>query len=225
MKIEIEARLLRAALICVAKSDIRYALNGVAIEVHNDRALVLATDGHRLFVGRSSSVPVGMVGDEPLTYIVPRELVERALKALPNRKGGISSFGLQFTFNLSEHVSEVEIRALDATFGGALIDAKFPDWRRVAGVKRTSTDTAQFKPDYIADCQRVAECFASNKAFVGVDISHNGPTGVALVTFSTTADACVFLMPMRTFEAAEVKRWLLKETRTTWDIAAEKAKP
>lgn len=221
MKIEIEARLLRAALICAAKSDIRYYLNGVAIEVHYDRAIVLATDGHRIFVGRSAAKAESFPGPAPVTYIVPRELVERALKALPKSRGG-ASFALQFTFNLSEHKQEVEIRAIDATFGGALIDARFPDWRRVAGVKRTSTESGQFKPEYVADCQRVAECFLTYaKGSAYVDIAHNGPASVALVTFSTTADACVFLMPLRSFEAKHVKDWLRQETGVAWDMPEE----
>jgi hypothetical protein len=222
MKIEIEARLLRAALICAAKSDIRYCLNGVAIEVHDERALVVATDGHRLFIGRSHSKPRGKIEGGAQTFIVPHELVERALKSLPKKSSG---FSLDFTFPVTIP-GEVSIKAIDAGFTGALVDARFPDWRRIASVQRQSTDSGQFKPEYVADCQRVAECFLTYaKGAAYVDIAHNGPANVALVTFSTTADACIFLMPLRTFDAHSVKDWLKQETGAEWDMPEPEVKP
>ena len=214
MKIEIEARMMRAALICAAKSDIRYYLNGIAIEVHGERVLVLATDGHRLFVGRNHAKPRGNIEEGAQTYIVPRDLVERALRSLP--RNGIG-FGLDFTFPVTSP-GEVSIKAIDAGFTGNLIDGRFPEWRR-AIVKRTSKESGQFKPKYVADCQRVADCFRSNSNGEScVDIAHNGPDSAALVTFSTTADAFVVLTPMRSFEARSVKDWLRQETGVQWDM-------
>lgn len=214
MKIEIDSRLLRAALICAGKADIRYYINAVAIEVHADRCFVLATDGHRLFIGRSNEAPKGLVGDAPITYIIPRELVERAIRSLQRK------FSPPLTFTLPPMPEgEVEIRAFDAGFTGALTEGRFPDWRRVASVQRSTSESGQFKPEYVADCQRVAECFIeSRRATAFVDIAHNGPQSAALVTFSTTANACIFLMPLRSFESRSVKDWLKLETGAEWDM-------
>jgi DNA polymerase III subunit beta len=219
MQFEIDSRQLRAALICAAKSDIRYYLNGIALEVHRDRVLVLATDGHRLYVGRCRAAPVIALPEGPdagqwATYILPRDLVERAMRTL--KKG--SSLPVKITLPDDGVLGKAEINVAGDGFSAALIDGRFPDWRRIAGAQRTSHDPGQFKPEYVADCQRVAECFlAYVKGAAYVDIAHNGPERAALVTFSTTGDALVFLMPLRTFDAGSVRDWLKAETGTDWE--------
>ena len=55
MKITIQASAIRAAIICAAKKDIRYYLQGIYINVaHRDYATVCGTDGHILFAGRAT---------------------------------------------------------------------------------------------------------------------------------------------------------------------------
>lgn len=216
MRIEIDSRQLRAALCCAGKADIRYCLNGLALEVHADRVLILATDGHRLYIGRSSNKPEVFPGatDDALTYIIPRDLVESALRALPKKGQTFSAY-----VDLPDvQPGEVKISVLGAGFTGQLIDGKFPDWRRIVSAGRQSREAGQFKPEYIADCQKIADIFAwGPRSQAYIDVAHNGTDGVALVTFSTTGDACVFQMPLRTFEARNVHDWLKQETGSLWD--------
>ena len=55
MKISIQSSAIRAAIICAAKKDIRYYLQGIYINVaHRDYATVCGTDGHILFAGRAT---------------------------------------------------------------------------------------------------------------------------------------------------------------------------
>ena len=44
---------LRAALVCVSTEETRYYLRGVHVEPDADDVVLVSTDGHRLFCGRS----------------------------------------------------------------------------------------------------------------------------------------------------------------------------
>jgi hypothetical protein len=53
MKITLKTSVLRAALICAAKKDLRYYLQGICISINGpDIAMVYGTDGHVLFAGQ-----------------------------------------------------------------------------------------------------------------------------------------------------------------------------
>ena len=53
MKITLKTSVLRAALICAAKKDLRYYLQGVCISINGpDVAMIYGTDGHILFAGQ-----------------------------------------------------------------------------------------------------------------------------------------------------------------------------
>ena len=53
MKITLKTSVLRAALLCAAKKDIRYYLQGICISFnHPEVAMVCGTNGHILFAGQ-----------------------------------------------------------------------------------------------------------------------------------------------------------------------------
>ncbi|HDX0947953.1 TPA: hypothetical protein RNT26_000596 [Stenotrophomonas maltophilia] len=51
---KIPSALIAAALHVAPKNDVRFYLNGVLIESHADGAIIVATDGHRMLVVRTS---------------------------------------------------------------------------------------------------------------------------------------------------------------------------
>ena len=70
MKITLKTSVLRAALICAAKKDLRYYLQGVCISINGpDVAMVYGTDGHILFAGQCPIVcHVAPENDKPSFY-------------------------------------------------------------------------------------------------------------------------------------------------------------
>jgi predicted RNA-binding protein with TRAM domain len=72
LNVDISLNALRAARTHAAKNDVRYYLNGVCFNFRNGH--ILATDGHRLFIGNS----VKADHDE---IIVPNDLIDNVLKA------------------------------------------------------------------------------------------------------------------------------------------------
>ena len=53
MKITLKTSVLRAALICAAKKDLRYYLQGVCVSInHPNIAMIYGTDGHIMFAGQ-----------------------------------------------------------------------------------------------------------------------------------------------------------------------------
>ncbi len=92
---------IRAALLCSSKSDLRYYLNGVLIELCQDDVRIVATDGHRLICLRSEYAEGESGGEhvlakcEPRQIIIPRDVITgikpvkgaRKMRACPIGKG------------------------------------------------------------------------------------------------------------------------------------------
>jgi len=77
MKITLKTSVLRAALICAAKKDLRYYLQGVCVSInHPQIAMVYGTDGHILFAGQCPIVVI----DAPEAYgfqiIIPSDTIK-----------------------------------------------------------------------------------------------------------------------------------------------------
>jgi DNA polymerase-3 subunit beta len=97
---------------CGPKNDVRFYLNGVLIESHADGAIIVATDGHRMLVVRTS-LPwdIGKI-------IVPRNACELVAKM----KGDVyfSAVGDASRFKAERGGQAIEFAAVDGTY---------PDWR------------------------------------------------------------------------------------------------
>lgn len=203
----VDARHLRAALICASRDDVRYYLNGIALEVHKNRVIVLATDGHRLYAGRSSDWDFSIKGDKIptiATFIVPRAMIEQVLDAGKN----VGTIGVW------TDGEQVELTRGNSKISGKLIDGRFPDWRRIAPRGDCSNVVAQFNARYLWDCYQIERVFGGRVRAAGSDsmphVEHNGDRA-ALVTFPSTADVCVFLMPMRSNSTERAREWLNDE--------------
>lgn len=183
MKVNIKPETLKALLIVAAKSDIRYYLNGILLDVTPIATTLVATDGHRLL---AVLVPDDDVTDAvPGEYIIPRDVIESVKPC----KAGRNSFPLELTIQGGRFTLTGVTTAT-----GALVDGRFPDWRRVMPATATG-ETAQFNGHYMADFHTVAGLLTDSKTPMAPIVHHNG-TGSALVT-RLGENALGVIMPVR----------------------------
>ena len=144
MTISIPVDLLKAAIICCSTEETRYYLNGVYVSLSGH---IVATDGHRMFVGR---LPEGTIVEKDI--IIPLESVKAALKLVHR-----SAETTELTENL---LGAIRFTPVDGTF---------PDWRRILptgeGVEYTPAPNrpedapgfVQFNPAYIGDIGKISK--------------------------------------------------------------------
>lgn len=108
----IKRDILAAALVCAAKKDIRYYLNGVLIEPLASGYCAVATNGHILFAGLSRNA------DTPAKpIIIPRDACEAAVKSI-RQKVMICEEKDDGTYVLADSIL---FKPVDGTF---------PNWRK-----------------------------------------------------------------------------------------------
>ena len=182
MKLTISHDTIKALLLIAPKSDIRYYLNGVCVDVRAGLVTLVATDGHRLL-----AVPVTADNVESATdgqYIIPRETLE-AVKPVKVPRSD--------TLPLTIEIEGARITITGATTATSpTVDGRFPDWRRVTPTS-ASNEPAQYQPEYIASFGKIGELFGDKK--VKCVIHYNG-MGAALVTFPAS-EALGVVMPLR----------------------------
>jgi DNA polymerase III subunit beta len=103
----------------MAHQDVRYYLNGMLLELNNDKLLSVATDGHRLAL---SKMQVDQNFDELVQAIVPRKGVLEASKILASSEQDCI---LQLNSN------HIRITLDRFVFTSKLIDGRFPDYDKV----------------------------------------------------------------------------------------------
>ena len=185
MKITIKHDTIRALLVIAPKSDIRFYLNGVCVDVRDGATTLVATDGHRLLAVPVAADDVDDVIDGQ--YILPRAVLE----VVKPCKYGKNSLPIT-----------IEIVGTQVTITGATtatsptVDGRFPDWRRVVPASANGVP-AQFNPSYLGDWGKVAEYLgASGKGSGASAVIHHNGDGAALVTFPIS-DALGVVMPCR----------------------------
>ena len=173
--IQLNADILRAALICTSSEETRYYLQGVSIEPNTDGVRVVSTDGHRLFCAR-----VDIVIDID-KFLIPKDALARALKGYKPEVLIVSREG-----NLW--------RAGDVVF--TPIDGVFPDsWPRVIPSEFPAKPVhAVFNPKYLVDMAKIASVLNGKGLLPSVYANGENP---ALVTFGERTDCLAVVMPMR----------------------------
>jgi DNA polymerase-3 subunit beta len=197
MKITIDHSIIKALLICAAKHDVRYYLNGVSVDARaNGDVVLVATDGHRLL-----AYPVAVDNIEALApgeYIIPRE----ALEAVKPAKVGRTTLPIHIDIVTAPDTPDPErvgvtikgktsITVTGATSAvTAPIDGQYPNWRRIVPAS-TSGEIAQFNADYVAGFGDVCKLLGGS---YGPYINHNG-SAPAVVT--NLPGALGLIMPFR----------------------------
>lgn len=224
MKLTIKAETIKALLAVAAKSDIRYYLNGVAIDAREAGDVTLvATDGHRLLAVPVDSNDIESYADFMLgVWVVDRALLE-SVKPV---KAGRVELPLVLTLagvSAGNPPSATVSLAGATTASGTTVDGRFPDWRRVMPASANGIP-AQYSPEYIGSFGKVGELLSGKGKGIPCVIHHNGNDG-ALVTFSGSP-AIGVIMPMRVgSEAGPVPHpglpsWALAATSAAVKVAA-----
>lgn len=111
--------LIDATSFAMAQQDVRYYLNGMLLEMHDNVVRTVATDGHRLAVC-ARSLEFGV--DSAQKLIMPRKGVLELVRLLDDSDEPVS---------LTMGASHVRAHTGDFTFTSKLVDGKFPDYERV----------------------------------------------------------------------------------------------
>jgi hypothetical protein len=185
MKITLKTSVLRAALLCAAKKDIRYYLQGICISFnHPEIAMVCGTNGHILFAGQC---PIDVI-EAPEAYgfeiIVPADVIK----------------------GLDKKAEVVMLETIDSMPKGyyvlgnsrfQAIDARFPDISRVIPSRDAFAEIkpSYFKPEYLCTANEALAMFYGDKKDKCYPFAQRGDASA--VVHNERNDALVVVMPMR----------------------------
>lgn len=176
MKINLNAKHLKAALCVAAVNDIRYYLNGLLVEVQPTEIRVAATDGHCAAVFRTVDLVDGF--GHLFEVIIPSDTVVLALA------------GKAQAIELECENSQWRLGPIQFT----PIAGKFPDYRRIIPCKH-SGEAAQFNVDLLGKFRKIGKALGHKGQPI---LRHNG-SDCAQVQFYGDHDFIGALMPLRAF--------------------------
>ena len=185
MKITLKTSVLRAALICSAKKDIRYYLQGVCVSINNpDVAMVYGTDGHVLFAGQSVIVCHVAPENYGFDVIIPSDTIKAIDKKsefidLETIEGGAKDYYL---------LGNARFQA---------IDARYPDISRVVPARDAFSELkpSYFDPALIVKGNEALAMYYGSKKGKVFPLSQRGDYSGAI--HNNQNDAVVVVMPMR----------------------------
>lgn len=183
---------LKAISLAMARNNICYYLNGLLLESSGDTVRLVATDGARMhLMDIEQSEPTAPLPDG---VIIPRELVEWALKMPTKRAPGVtvSVVPTPPADNGAARPPVITVTAGSASMSAPAVDGRFPDY--LCAIPRDLTGEAgQFNPRYVLDAYLAVLEIAPSAV---PELQHNG-TGAALMTFGRFA---AVIMPWRCSE-------------------------
>ena len=112
-------KLIEQTQFCMAQQDVRYYLNGLMLELSENKIIAVATDGHRLAYCETET-DLGL--SETRQVIIPRKAVNEISRLLEDSSDEIR-------VSLSENHIRVDFS--NVIFTSKLIDGKFPDYQQV----------------------------------------------------------------------------------------------
>lgn len=195
MKITLRIKDIKAVSHAMAKSDIRYYLNGMLIHTNGHDTRLVATDGHRLNI---AIVERTMLIETPQQFIIPDTLVNTICKCKAPRRNKSPEVTLNF--------ADGKVSALlpdGAESVAKLVDGRYPDYDRI--IPHTlSGEAAQYNPVYVLDAYKACADYLGLKN-PGVALSMNGQGCAAM----SCGDFAALLMPWRADPVSELDSRLL----------------
>ena len=171
----IEISTIKALLLFAGKKDIRLSLNGLHIEQSATGTFAVASNGHAIAIARIDSE-----AREPASITIDRQYID----------------GLKSTYAVSFEQLEggmVKLGVFGTSLTVPVLDAKYPDWRRVVSAKQTG-ERAYFDPDYAALVNKAGQTIRKNK--IPYIIQQNGNS----VGYCNLYDVVhAYVMPMRAY--------------------------
>jgi len=203
MQFSISADTIKALLVIAGKNDIRHNINSVCIDVRASDAVAVACDGHKLL-----ALPLTLTDDAPALvpgqYIIRREALE-SVKAVLKRP---------LTVTIDPIARMATLDNGNATTTTPLMDATYPDWRRVVPLT-VSGEVPQFNADYIGAFGKVHKLLGGAYSPA---IQHNGDNAARVIL---PGDAVGVLMPVRGDpQPLDNPSWLVTPTATATAVAA-----
>lgn len=192
MKFQIDFNILKALNVLTAKKDIRYYLNGVYVEINQNGAYFVATDGHKMGIYHNDEIK----SDAPIEHVIPSTLIDQASKVIKN----MSLIDLDLN-------PMIEINYLHNTFKAPAIDGKYPDFRKVIP-ESLNNEIAQFDPDFLMQFKKCA-CILNDVKNCDIAIGHNGHSGSVIDIQNTNFLGVI--MPYRSkadFNAYKKPLWI-----------------
>ena len=185
MKITLKTSVLRAALICAAKKDLRYYLQGVCVSINNpDVAMVYGTDGHVLFAGQSVIVCHVAPENYGFDVIIPSDTIKAIDKKsefidLETIEGGAKDYYL---------LGNARFQA---------IDARYPDISRVVPSRDLFSELkpSNFDPELLVKGNEALAMFYGAKKGKVFPLHQRGNDSGTI--HNNQNDAVVVVMPMR----------------------------
>ena len=171
----IEISTIKALLLFAAKKDIRLSFNGLHIEQSANGTFAVASNGHAIAIARIDSE-----AHEPASITIDRQYID----------GLKSNYAVSF-----EQVDSgtVKLGVVGTSLTVPVLDAKYPDWRRVVSAKQTG-ERAYFHPDYAAMVDKAGQTIRKSK--VPYIIQQNGNS----VGYCNLYDVVhAYVMPMRAY--------------------------
>jgi DNA polymerase III sliding clamp (beta) subunit (PCNA family) len=183
---------LAAATLCASYQDVRYYLNGVLIEPHEERGITLtATNGHKL-VSIHDEDGALTNGDSFILAASTRDAFIKAARTKSGRGKPVHITAAPDDANYGVLVLEHG----DTRYRALKVDGTFPNWRTVMQGPTDKGASATFDPRYIADFAAV-EGLLHEGAVRGMRLTQNEETSAARVEFSAAPYAVGVLMPIR----------------------------
>ena len=181
MQLTIQTNQLKALLLCAAKNDVRYYLNGVHFESTPNGIIAASTDGHRLLCVNLPSEQA-----EGVNCLVPRALIEAAVKI----KTAVKPDNAMIDITIDG--SSVTLSSAGQNVSGSLTEGVFPDFRRVIPEKVSGIQGNEFNNEYLVDFDKIGKLVNGGKA----SVLQNDVGFSALVHFDNP-DVIGVLMPLR----------------------------
>ncbi len=135
--------------------ETRYALCGVLFEITKDSVLLVATDGRKMGIMKSSAKIVELQGDK-LEVTIPCIMISR----LPKEKGGVAKVCVNETkVSFENKYGEVVEK---------LIDANYPAWRGVVPKADFAPSRVNLSSTLITDFDKCAKKLCPGNAIVSL---------------------------------------------------------
>jgi DNA polymerase-3 subunit beta len=119
-------KLLKQVEFAMAQQDIRYYLNGLLLEVNENKLNIVGTDGHRL----SFTSTTLNKSYEKTDVILPRKTVVELIKLLNDSEEEV---------NIDFNAGQINFAFSDIKLISKVIDGKFPDYHRVIPADHQNT--------------------------------------------------------------------------------------
>jgi hypothetical protein len=171
----IEISTIKALMLFAGKKDMRFYLNSLHIEQSAIGTFAVASNGHAIAIARIDSE-----AHEPASITIDRQYID----------GLKSSYAVSF-----EHIDGgmVKLGVVGTSLTVPVLDAKYPDWRRVVSAKQTG-ERAYFHPDYAAMVDKAGQTIRKSK--VPYIIQQNGNS----VGYCNLYDVVhAYVMPLRAY--------------------------